>query len=527
MQLAIVAAGFTPGEADRLRRAMAAWKRKRRARPVRAAPASTACARAATTRSSREQVFQQILGFGEYGFPESHAASFALLVYVSAWLKRHEPAAFCCALLNSQPMGFYAPAQLVRDAQRTASTVRRGGRQRERRGLARWRTADGNGGGRAAARPRTGAGPCTRGRRSASSLHARKAAFWQRVRTRAPRGTRAARPRSAGRSGRARGTRRPPSPRVLGRAGRRACVAARTGRRARRKACRCCCAPTEGEDIVADYRALGFTLARHPLALLRARLEQDGWHHGERGGRACRWRCPCRTGGIVVTRQRPGSAGGVIFVTLEDETGYVNLIVWSRIADRHRKALLGARLLGVSGRAAAGGRGEAHRRRHPGRSLRAAREPASRKARTFVKSRSRSLRDRGDPLAAAARSPGASGAVHRFHRCRNRRNPTGGRRCASPRGCAQACARPARSPRRARRDACGCRNPASICRRRGPLRLPRVRRVLSSSNSSFGLLAHASSPGDCGPTYKAPRPPAARGLTAPVDSTGRSAAEAR
>ena len=108
-------------------------------------------------------------------------------------------------------------------------------------------------------------------------------------------------------------------------------------------------APTEGEDIVADYRALGFTLARHPLALLRERLGNDGWQTAaEVAGLPDG--APVRTGGIVVTRQRPGSAGGVIFVTLEDETGYVNLVVWSRIADRHRKAMLGARLLGVHGR---------------------------------------------------------------------------------------------------------------------------------------------------------------------------------
>jgi error-prone DNA polymerase len=105
----------------------------------------------------------------------------------------------------------------------------------------------------------------------------------------------------------------------------------------------------EGEDIVADYRALGFTLARHPLALLRPQLAEDGWLTAvEVAGLTDG--APVRTGGIVVTRQRPGSAGGVIFVTLEDETGYVNLVVWSRIADAHRKAMLGARLWGVRGR---------------------------------------------------------------------------------------------------------------------------------------------------------------------------------
>jgi len=108
-------------------------------------------------------------------------------------------------------------------------------------------------------------------------------------------------------------------------------------------------APTEGEDIVADYRALGFTLARHPLALLRPGLAAEGWLTAVEVA-ALPDGAPVTTGGIVVTRQRPGSAGGVIFVTLEDETGYVNLVVWSRIADAHRKAMLGARLLGVRGR---------------------------------------------------------------------------------------------------------------------------------------------------------------------------------
>ena len=108
-------------------------------------------------------------------------------------------------------------------------------------------------------------------------------------------------------------------------------------------------APTEGEDIVTDYRTLGFTLARHPLALLRPRLEQDGWLTAAEVADLADG-APLCTGGIVVTRQRPGSAGGVIFVTLEDETGYVNLVVWSRIADAHRKAMLGARLLEVRGR---------------------------------------------------------------------------------------------------------------------------------------------------------------------------------
>ncbi len=344
MQLAIVAAGFTPGEADRLRRAMAAWRRKGSLGPFEERLVEGMRARGYDEGFAR-QVFQQILGFGEYGFPESHAASFALLVYVSAWLKRYEPAAFCCALLNSQPMGFYAPAQLVRDARAhgvavlpadvNASDVEsslegaEGGRVALRFGLDRVRGLS---------------------REAAARLLA--------ARAEGPFG------RVPELARRARLSRRDLE--ALAAAGALATLAGHRYRAAwdvlgvepalplvpaseREEGLPLLRAPSEGEDIVADYRALGFTLARHPLALLRPGLERDGWLTAGQvaelpDGAAL------RTGGIVVTRQRPGSAGGVIFVTLEDETGYLNLVVWSRIADRHRKAMLGARLLGVSGR---------------------------------------------------------------------------------------------------------------------------------------------------------------------------------
>jgi error-prone DNA polymerase len=123
MQLAIVAGGFTPGEADELRRAMAAWKRKGGMGPFQE-KLIDGMLKNGYEKSFADQIFNQILGFGEYGFPESHSASFALLVYISAWLKHHEPAAFCAALINSQPMGFYAPAQLVRDARAHGVEVR-------------------------------------------------------------------------------------------------------------------------------------------------------------------------------------------------------------------------------------------------------------------------------------------------------------------------------------------------------------------------------------------------------------------
>ena len=123
MQLAIVAADFTPGEADQLRRAMAAWKHRGGLEPFEVKLKSRMRAKGYSEEFAN-RIFQQILGFGDYGFPESHAASFALLAYVSAWLKHHEPAAFCCALLNSQPMGFYAPQQLVRSARDHGVEVR-------------------------------------------------------------------------------------------------------------------------------------------------------------------------------------------------------------------------------------------------------------------------------------------------------------------------------------------------------------------------------------------------------------------
>jgi error-prone DNA polymerase len=344
MQLAIVAAGFTPGEADRLRRAMAAWKRRGGLEPFEAKLKGGLRAKGYSEEFA-DRIFQQILGFGDYGFPESHAASFALLVYVSAWLKRHEPAAFCCALLNSQPMGFYAPAQLVRDARAhgvavlpadvNASAVEStledaaDGTAALRLGLDRVR-----GLAREAAErivSARAAGPFGRipelarraglGRRELASLAA------------------------AGALVRLAGHRHRAAWGVLGVEPALPLVPVAE----REEGLPLLPAPTEGEDIVADYRALGFTLARHPLTLLRARLAGDGWQTAAEVA-ALPDGAPVRTGGIVVTRQRPGSAGGVIFVTLEDETGYVNLVVWSRIADAHRKAMLGARLLGVRGR---------------------------------------------------------------------------------------------------------------------------------------------------------------------------------
>ncbi len=345
MQLAIVAAGFSPGQADQLRRAMAAWKRKGGLEPFQRQLIDGMRERG-YEESFAQQIFKQILGFGEYGFPEAHAASFALLVYTSAWLKHYEPAAFCAALINSQPMGFYAPAQLVRDARSHGVEVRAvdvavsnwdctlerraDGRPALRLGLRMVKHLSADGGARLlAARALRAfdsiADLAERGdldRRDLEALAAadalaalaghRHRAVWQVT------GVERAMPLLP------------------------AATAIDEGIPLLR-------APREGQDIVADYGSTGLTLRRHPLALLRDKLKvrgvltmQELWD--QRNGKRV------ITAGLVITRQRPGSAGGVTFVTMEDETGYVNLIVWNAVAVAQRAPLLESRLLEVHGK---------------------------------------------------------------------------------------------------------------------------------------------------------------------------------
>ena len=171
MQIAMLAADFTAGEADQLRRAMAAWKRHGGLGRS-TSGSSAAWSRRATTREFAERIFKQIEGFGEYGFPESHAASFALLAYVSSWIKCHHPDAFLCGLLNSQPMGFYAPAQLVRDAREHGVEVRPVDVLHERLGTARWRSG---GAGRAGCAVRLGLDRINGLAKEAGRAHRRRA----------------------------------------------------------------------------------------------------------------------------------------------------------------------------------------------------------------------------------------------------------------------------------------------------------------------------------------------------------------
>ena len=344
MQLAIVAAGFTPGEADRLRRAMAAWKRRGGMGPLRERLIGGMLANGYEPGFA-EQIFNQIKGFGEYGFPESHAASFALLVYVSAWLKCHEPAAFFCALLNSQPMGFYAPAQLLRTAREQGVAVHSVAIESSRYESSLETDAAGRPGIRL-------------GFRLVSELKEAAAERIERARAerayvdlddlaqradldRGDLGALAA----AGALHSLADHRHRVRWEVAG-IDRGAPLLANTriaeGIPLLRR-------PTEGEDIVADYATLGLTLRRHPLALLRPRLDALGFGSAAAVQALAHDRA-ARAAGIVITRQRPASASGVVFVTLEDETGYLNLIVWESLARKARRVLLESRLLGVGGR---------------------------------------------------------------------------------------------------------------------------------------------------------------------------------
>ena len=347
MQVAITAAKFTPAEADGLRRAMAtfrnlggmdAYKEKmiggmtRRGYPPEFA----------------ERCFKQIEGFGSYGFPESHAASFAILVWVSAWLKHHHPAAFACALLNSQPMGFYAPAQIVRDAREHGVEVRGvdvehsdwdctlemdGGQPALRLGLrqvgglkeaavralveARQAGPEGRFGDFDALVRRGGLTPAQLSKLAEADAFRsmgmdRRAGLW-RVR------------------GLARGE---PAPLLSGLPDREA-------------------QPTLpgmalSEHVIADYRTTRLSLKAHPMSFLRAELKRERV-------RSCAEAAALKDGasvaaaGVVLVRQRPGN-GIVCFVTIEDETGVANLVIMPKVFERYRQVVMGARVLVVEGR---------------------------------------------------------------------------------------------------------------------------------------------------------------------------------
>ncbi len=366
MKIAIVAAGFTPDEADRLRRSMATFKNKGDVSQFYDKMVGGMIERGYDPNFA-ERCFRQIEGFGTYGFPESHAASFALLVYVSSWLKCHYPEVFAAALLNSQPLGFYAPAQIVRDAvdhgvrvlpvdvnhsdwdctlepgagpgpargsigwgvtaSPPARTLRLGLRQikglreedmrrlGERRG-AGYRDVP-------ALRERTGLGSAVLERLAEADAFAslglsRREALWA-VRA------------------------LPPEPLPLF-----AAAADRGGERQVEPAVHLPQAAL-GEQVAEDYRRQRLTLRRHPMALLRPGLAGEGVAPNARLADLPTGR-PIKVAGLVLVRQRPGSAKGVIFATLEDETGIANIIVWPKVFAAYRAVVMRARLLYVEGK---------------------------------------------------------------------------------------------------------------------------------------------------------------------------------
>ena len=407
MQLMMLAADFSAGEADKLRRAMAAWKRKGGLGPFEDRIVE-GMVRNGYERDYAERIFKQVEGFGEYGFPESHAASFAFLVYISCWIKCHEPAIFLAAMLNSQPLGFYSSSQLIQDAQRhhidvraidvtvstwdaileesKASLPSRDGRAWARAYGSTSADADQSSSfdGSSDASPSSASERCGSSRSNSPA----SSCFGDFEGRNDP-------PQPAVRLGfnSIRGFNREAALRVVvareRRAfddvddlGRRAALStlelealaaadALTPLVGHRRQARWQAAShrlekdlmrtapiqeslpglpvaSEGREIVDDYASTGFTLRRHPLALLRPQLKKmkllsaEQMHDLPDGTFV-------RTTGIVTVRQRPGTAKGTIFVTLEDETGVINVIVWTHVYATQRKALLGARLLTTYG----------------------------------------------------------------------------------------------------------------------------------------------------------------------------------
>jgi len=351
MKIALDAAKFSSAEANRLRKAMATFRSRGMVDELQDMMVERMVGRG-YDRDFAERCFNQIRGFGEYGFPESHAASFAHLVYVSSWLKCHYPAAFACALLNSQPMGFYAPSQIVRDATQhgvrvaavdvnlslwdctleggaRAPTLRLGFRQIDglaEAAMARLVAARDGGGvfaDVADLRARVGLSPAVIERLAAADAFgslalSRRQALWD-----------------------ARSLIAAPDLPLFA-------AAAARDEGAERVAARLPTMPLS-EEVVADYQTTRLSLKAHPLAFLRPVLGERGFVRASEL-RARQYRTMVNVAGVVLIRQRPGSAKGVCFITLEDESGVVNLVIWPDLMEKYRRIVMTARLLEVRGR---------------------------------------------------------------------------------------------------------------------------------------------------------------------------------
>ena len=354
MRVAIECAGFTPSEADQLRRSMATFKFTGGVSHFKTKLIAGMVGNGYTAEFA-EKTFSQLEGFGSYGFPESHAASFALIAYASSWVKRHHPDVFCAALLNAQPMGFYAPAQIVRDAQQHGVEIRpvdincsrwdctlepTGGRYfAVRLGMCRVRGLGNKDAGTIAV---------AKGESDFSSVDD----LWRRASVPVSAlETLAAADAFLGTLGldrrqslwaikalrdeplplfAAAAVDRMPAPEIV-----EPYVPLR--------------AMTEGHQVVEDYEHLGLTLRQHPVAFLRGDLARDGVS-------TCQDLATAKDGrrivvaGVVLVRQRPGSAKGVMFVTIEDETSHANLVIWPSLFEKQRRLILSARMISVRGK---------------------------------------------------------------------------------------------------------------------------------------------------------------------------------
>jgi error-prone DNA polymerase len=368
MKIAIVAGGFTPGEADRLRRAMATFKRTGGVGKFKDKMLAGMLERN-YSKDFAEQCFKQIEGFGSYGFPESHAASFALLVYVSCWIKCHYPDVFACALLNSQPMGFYAPAQIVRDAQEHGVEIRPvdinhsdlenvlepsrpardhlAPRHAEMAGDV-WATHAVRLGLAFAKGLKTDAANIIVARRGRGYDSVRD--LWLRTGLSPEVLTNLADADAFQSIGLNRRDALWAVKGLLGTDGAETLPLFRlAGKPQHRNEPDAGLPPMPpGEEVIHDYRALALSLKAHPVSFVRAALTRKGAVPADALRQVQKGKI-ITVAGVVLVRQRPGTASGVIFATLEDETGVANVIVWPKVFEANRRMVLSARLLAVKG----------------------------------------------------------------------------------------------------------------------------------------------------------------------------------
>ena len=346
MRIAITAARFSPDEANALRHSMATFRKRGTLHLLREKMVGRMIRRGYDSELAT-RCFRQIEGFGEYGFPESHAASFAHLAYVSSWLKCHHPEVFACALLNAQPMGFYAPAQIVRDAREHGVEVRSVDVN-----MSHWDNS---------LEPTSGEhGALRLGMRQIGGLRENDANLVVEKRDQGYASVADVRRRTGIPDATLKCLAEADAFRSIGFDRREALWEALEDtpemplfdtHSESNNATRIQLPPLRlSEHVLADYRSLRLSLKAHPVAFLRKRLALSGTLPAERINQDARDGQSAVAAGVVLARQRPGSAKGVIFMTLEDETGVVNVVVWPRTTEEFRRVVMTSRLTWVRGR---------------------------------------------------------------------------------------------------------------------------------------------------------------------------------